>query len=297
LLYADAGEFVAAVAPFVHEGIQGGERVLVTLAPDKLAWVREELGEEAAAVELLDAPDTYDRNGPMLSSLLERLSVPGDRRTRVVAEQALATRTPDQRRAYMRYEAAANVAYRPFAASVLCPYDTAQLPDAVLRDALRTHPEVLGAHAASRREPFLDPREFVRRNSRVEAPPPDAIELALEGLDDIAPIRQRIGHLAGAAGLERQEIDGLTVAVSELASNAIIHGNPPRRVWAYVKDGAFVCHVHDGGRGPDDPLVGYLVPEPTGRGGRGLWLAHQLCDIVEVATDRAGAHLTVRTVL
>jgi anti-sigma regulatory factor (Ser/Thr protein kinase) len=53
-----------------------------------------------------------------------------------------------------------------------------------------------------------------------------------------------------------------------------------------------VCEVSDTGAGLRDPLAGHL---PAGRStarGRGLWLARQLCDLLEVHSDPAGT--TVR---
>src|SRR4051812_46414295 len=127
LLYGDAVEFVEAVVPFVRDGLRAGEAILVAFAEQKLEWFREELGDAADAVETVDAAMMDGSNGPTLSSLLQRLvgyDTPGEGQIRVVAEQPLAARTPVETRAHLRYEAAANVAYRPFAATVLCPYDT-----------------------------------------------------------------------------------------------------------------------------------------------------------------------------
>src|SRR3954454_4608945 len=164
LLYGDAIEFVEAVVPFVRDGLRAGEAILVALAQEKLEWFREELGDAADAVETADAAVMYARNGPMLNSLLQRFAgygTPGERQIRVVAEQPLAARTPVETRAYLRYESAANVAYRPFAATVLCPYDTSTLSDTVLKHALQTHPHVLDGATARAGEAFIDPREFI----------------------------------------------------------------------------------------------------------------------------------------
>jgi hypothetical protein len=44
-----------------------------------------------------------------------------------------------------------------------------------------------------------------------------------------------------------------------------------------------VCEVRDGGRF-SDPLVGRRRPTSDRIGGRGLWIANQLCDLVQVRT-------------
>jgi anti-sigma regulatory factor (Ser/Thr protein kinase) len=93
---------------------------------------------------------------------------------------------------------------------------------------------------------------------------------------------------AEAAAVPREAIDDLELAVSEVATNALVHGGSPRLMWCYAQDDELVCQVHDAGPGPADPLVGYLPPDLNGLRGRGLWLAHQLCDVVEIAGGGSG---------
>ena len=38
----------------------------------------------------------------------------------------------------------------------------------------------------------------------------------------------------------------------------------------------------------EDPLVGRARPTPTQDHGRGLWLVHQLCDLVQLRSGEAG---------
>jgi anti-sigma regulatory factor (Ser/Thr protein kinase) len=294
LIYEDPGCFVDAIARFVLDGLRDDDRVLVAVTPEKFGWLRDALGDDAAAVGFTDSGALYERHGPMFATVVNYLSrhgSPGRGRVRIVAEQALAWRTPVDVRAYMRYEAAANVMYRRFAASVLCPYDASRLPELVVLDALRTHPEVLDGERPRRNEAFVDPRVFVRGQINVVAAPRGSPAIVLERLENVASARRRVAEFAEAAGLPGPKIEELTVAVSEVATNALIHGRAPRCLWIYRRDGALVCHVADGGRGLPDPLVGYLVPDLDADGGRGLWLAHQLCDVVETAGDETGTHV------
>ena len=83
----------------------------------------------------------------------------------------------------------------------------------------------------------------------------------------------------------------------EVLTNAVVHGACPCQLWVYAESGALVVHVRDAGSGFADPLAGYLPPEPrTGRG-RGLWLAHQTCDAVELATGTGGTDVRLLTAL
>ncbi len=54
-----------------------------------------------------------------------------------------------------------------------------------------------------------------------------------------------------------------------------------------VDGDAAICEVSDGGR-IEEPLVGRERPDVTGAGGRGLWLANQICDLVQIRTFPTG---------
>ena len=48
-----------------------------------------------------------------------------------------------------------------------------------------------------------------------------------------------------------------------------------------------MCEVRDEGR-VSDPLVGRVRPTIDRRDGRGLWLVHQLCDLVQIRSGDDG---------
>ncbi len=86
------------------------------------------------------------------------------------------------------------------------------------------------------------------------------------------------------------------LAVSEVLTNAFLHGSPPTVVHLYDEGAMWVCHVQDGGSGlPLDLLSGVLPPvEPTDHG-YGLWLARQLVAAVDVGSDPTGTHVRLHT--
>ena len=53
------------------------------------------------------------------------------------------------------------------------------------------------------------------------------------------------------------------------------------------------AEVRDHGR-IVDPLVGRQRPAPYELGGRGVWLANQLCDLVQVRSSAAGTVVRLR---
>jgi hypothetical protein len=60
---------------------------------------------------------------------------------------------------------------------------------------------------------------------------------------------------------------------------------PSRSVSAWRDRLAVICEVRDGGR-LDAPLAGRVKPKGEAGSGFGLWLAGQLCDLVQVRAFR-----------
>lgn len=293
LVYTDEAELVAQVCNFLQEGADNGERLGVALGPEKLASVRSRLGRRAELVEFADGGSVPRRQGHALRALVEYLSTPGpaQRRTRIVTEQGLAQRSPAEVRDYLRVEAAATEVYRTFGVSVLCPYDASCLPEDVVMDCLRAHPELLQGGQVVASPYFEGPLKFIVSHSAVVNPPVWAPSFGCDSSESLSVARIFLKDQAQAAGLGEDTTTDLVLAATEMLSNAIVHGRAPRRVWVYREGANLVCHVHDCGPGLAEPLAAYLPPAPEAAGGRGLWMARQMCDALEVASDETGTHV------
>lgn len=293
LLYRQPQELAYAAGAFVREGLADDEKILAVLPGDKLPQTRSEVGKDAPAVEFVDATTFYRHHGRAMGFLIDwlRTHASGTRRARVITEPPLAGRAPAQIADYLRVEAAANVLYSPFAVSVLCPYDASALPEDVLVDAQRTHPEIVRNGDIVPSPLFADPRDFVRERSQAPEPPPSAPSLAIDDARDLAAARRFLRRHAAAAGLGAETIAYLVIAAGELVTNALIHGRPPRRLSAYAGTSTLICHIHDSGPGLADPLAAYLAPDSHAPRGHGLWLARQLCDHFDVVSSHTGTHV------
>jgi anti-sigma regulatory factor (Ser/Thr protein kinase) len=109
---------------------------------------------------------------------------------------------------------------------------------------------------------------------------------------DLEPVRRFVAGFAGTAGLVGVRIEQLVLAFSEVATNAIVHGGGVATVTATRTDRAVVIAVHDSGARGEFPSAGSPRPSPAQIGGRGLWLARQMCDEVDI--DSAPEGTTVR---
>ena len=72
-----------------------------------------------------------------------------------------------------------------------------------------------------------------------------------------------------------------------MATNSVLHGGGrgTLRVWREAE--MLVLEVRDAGQIPE-PLVGRRRPEPGQIWGQGLWLANQICELVQVRSSAAG---------
>ena len=108
-------------------------------------------------------------------------------------------------------------------------------------------------------------------------------------------LRHSVASCAGAAGLAGERLDDFVVAVNELLTNAVRHGGGSGRVSLWHRDDTVVCEVADQGEGLPGPLDSPRRPAADRLGGRGLWLAGQLTDTVEIETGHGGTTVRIAT--
>jgi len=102
------------------------------------------------------------------------------------------------------------------------------------------------------------------------------------------------------AGLAEEERDSLAISVTEIANNAIIHGNrrdPKKKVFVNVraKAGEVRVVIRDQGGGFEpDKLSNPLDPENLLReSGRGVFIVRSLMDEVNFDFSRGGTEITI----
>lgn len=299
LLYSGREEYVALVCAFVREGLAAGEETMVAAPGERLDWIRAELGPDAARVRMEPGDCFFGRPGPRIAGL-QRMLVARERAgappLRLVAEPPLERLRPGAQRALLRWEAAVNVILAPYAASLLCPYDAVRHPPELLREVRCTHPELVGGAWGGASADYREPEEYLQRRPP-RAPFPLGAAHALRRPADLAGARTLVRGRARAAGLSSAHTDDLVTAVSEIATNAIEHGRAPRALVVAAADGVLACRVRDSGPGLASPLTGYAVPAGCAASGRGLWLAHQLVDVVDVASGPEGTEVTLEVTL
>ena len=285
LLYASPGEYVAGVARFTETAAQAGDPVLVACARPGLDLLRQQLNGQGGVVTWADMRDI----GVNPARLIDRIQLfTAQHRGRViwcVHEPAWAARSPGELREVIRHEALVNLALADAPVNVLCPYDK-RLGTGLIESVQRTHPEV--SQGGQRwPSPSYAAGTVPDECERPLDTPPAAAE-ALTYRDDLAGVRDFAATRARRSGLTPRRVGDLVIAVGELAANTFAHTSDRGTVTLWATDSEVLCQVNDNGQ-ITDPLAGRLKPDPAAtRGGCGLWVVQQVCDLVEIRTGAAG---------
>ncbi|MEV8531762.1 sensor histidine kinase [Streptomyces sp. NPDC051211] len=290
LFYRDLAEYLAGVGAFVRAALAADEPVLVAVPGPHLNALRESLGfARTAEIAWTDMTELGRNPGRILSALQDFADRHPGRAARMVGEPIWPGRSPAEVLEATRHEALINTAFAGRPATILCPYDVRRLAPAVVADARRTHPTLVedGRDLPS---PAYTDASRVGADCDRPLPEHDGEVLRLDySHGELAEVREYAGSWARGTALAPARRGDLVLAISEAAANSLAHGGGKGtlRLWTTGGAGAgVVAEIHDGGR-LADPLAGRRRPSPaSAHGGRGLWMIHQLCDLVEVrATD------------
>jgi anti-sigma regulatory factor (Ser/Thr protein kinase) len=292
LFYDGDESFVKGVTPFILDGVETDEVVFVLVNAAKIDMLRAELGgtseDRVLYADMAEVGRNPARLIPTWREFLDYYAVDG-RRVRGVSEPISAARTPHELVECQRHEALLNVA---FAGSghwrLLCPYDAGSLPQAVLGEAARNHPVVTDGEGEWPNPGYQAEHMPVSHLTDELPEPARCLEDLAVGPDQLARLRSIVAARGKQFGMDEGRADDLTLAVHEIAANSVCHGGGVGafRLWREAK--SLICEIRDGGH-IEQPLAGREHPELEGDGGRGLWVANQLCDLVQIRSSPSGA--------
>jgi anti-sigma regulatory factor (Ser/Thr protein kinase) len=297
LLYAGREAFFAGTMRFIREGLADDEPVLVVVDDAKMAALRDALGGDADRVHFADMAKV-GRNPARIIPRWRRFiedHLRVDRPVRGIGEPIWAGRGAAELVECQAHETLLNFAFADSPAwSLLCPYDVEALAPAVVEEARRSHPFVICNGTREVSGDYLDAHPSPARLDQPLPPPPAEVEAVGFGPDGNALKTVRAVVSAGArrAGLDATATANLVLAANELATNSLCHGGGRGTIGLWRDGDTLVCEVHDAGQFNGHPLLGRQIPTLDQLGGRGLWLANQLCDLVQIRSTEAGT--TVR---
>jgi hypothetical protein len=181
VFYEGDDQFVDRCLAFVHGGLARSEPVLVMVGGRKLELLRAALGSRAADVHLANM-EVVGRNPARIIPAWSRFVAENAGSAggmRGIGEPIWAERTPSELSECQLHESLINLA---FATAdhfrLICPYDTAALPDDVIAEARRSHPVIshAGMEEVSHDYSGID-KAAARFSEALDEPPAETEEL------------------------------------------------------------------------------------------------------------------------
>lgn len=275
--------------PFVHEALIAGEPLLVAVAEDKSELIAGELGLDAHRALFLDMQKVGHNPASIIPLWRDFVDDHEGMPVRGIGEPAWAARSRAALEECHCHEGLLNVAFAPTSEwSLLCPYDADSLADEVLARVDLSHSQIICRGRTEESDRFEAEPDCLGS----ELPPPRARPDVFDfGIAELSEVRHRVARVAERAGLDPRGVADLVTAASELAANSVMHGGGSGTLRLWSEGDHLLAEVEDPGL-IEEPLVGRLRPTISQEGGRGLWLANQLCDLVQIRSGRGGT--TVR---
>jgi anti-sigma regulatory factor (Ser/Thr protein kinase) len=295
--YEGSDDFMSGTLDFIRSAVASEEPILVVVGPSKTATLRHELKADAARVLFADMTEIGTNPAriiPAWHQFVKDHEAKG-RRVRGIGEPIWVGRSQAELDECERHEALLNVAFDDPDFWLLCLYDTASLAANVIHEARRNHRFVQenGVSRPSGEFPGLEAlaAPFERPLSQ---PPSQAVGLHFDS--SLGEVRRFVVERAGALGLPDHRVDDLMLAANEVATNSLVHGGGGGMLLMWRDSENVICEVRDRGN-ITSPLAGRECPDSPSEGRRGLWIANQVCELVQIRSTPTGTivRLHVRT--
>ena len=284
LFYGGDEELLNSLEPFVRDGVRAGEKVLVVLGPAKLESLRAALGRDSKKVAFADMDEVGAnpaRIMPLWSAFVDDLS-PGQG-ARGVGEPVTSARKAAELAECQLHESLLNLAFAGAPRFwLLCPYDTTALSGAVLDEARTSHASIRSpVHLPVASALYEQADSFGALAGRdLPAAPEGAVNFLVDG-EGVGSSRRRVHDFALQFGFYDGAAADYALAVHEVIANSLKHGGGRAHVTIWGEGDNLICEVRDRGRF-DEPMAGRQHPLNDSQSGRGLWMANQLCDLVQI---------------
>ena len=295
LMYETDGEYSTSVGGFLRAGLEAGQPVFAAVPPARLTLLKDAFGGDAGRVEWADMTRIGRNPAWIIPRVAAFLARNQGRGVRYVGEPIWPSRTSAELREATRHESLINLAFASADAEILCPYDTGILDPVVVSDARRTHPLLLSDGCLRASHGYAEPFQ-IPAICRAPLPPSPHEAMPFIYRTDLSAVRALVFKHARDAGLPDARANDLVLAVSEVAANTLRHTKSHGTLTIWHDNDEVVCEAHDRGV-ITDPLAGRRRPPADADGGHGLWLVHQVCDLVELRSNRAGTTIRMHMAL
>lgn len=299
LFYDHIDDLLATAVPFIQEGVDSGDCVVVQAPEATWTAISAQLSSPEAVI--FDPLGNRYRHPQQalwgLRQLFDEERTGRTGRIRSFGEIGFDDDGLDAAE-WGRAESLLNHVMRDHGTWLLCPYNRSALPENAVEGAMRTHPDVIDADGARRNQSYEQTRDYLRAVDSLSAIDPLEAGVPFAALDlvtlaDLAAARVQLETALAATRLTVERKADFASAVFEVVVNALLHGGDTATVTIWATGDHVLCRVRDTGAGLPDPLTGYEPPTPDAvTAGVGLWTARQLADHLTTTHESAG--FTVR---
>ena len=293
-LYSGMAEFRSGTLSFIGRAVSAGDPILVMVSAEKIGLLRQQLGAEAANVTFADMASAGGNPARIIAAWRAFVQDHAGHGAQLwgIGEPVNPERSPTELAECQLHEALLNVAFDVATPLwLLCPYDLEALTGDVIDEAHRTHPFVVRGEERQACAAFR-PLDLAGPFDRPVPPrPADAEHMSFQ-TGDLRRVRAFVATRAGQGGLDTEAADAMVLAVNEVATNSLGHGGGRGELRAWADGRSLVFEVSDQGH-ITSPLVGRLRPAPEAKDGAGLWVANQLCDLVQIYSSARGTAVRV----
>jgi anti-sigma regulatory factor (Ser/Thr protein kinase) len=287
LLYRTPDDYAAGVLSFLHAGLAVGQPTFVAVPGPNLSLLRDSLNGASTDVQFEDMTMVGRNPARIIPAIRRFVDAHPRRRVQFVGEPIWPGRTPAEICEATRHEAMLNTAFAAAPVDILCPYDVSQLDPAAVADGWRTHPTVIDRGERRLSPHYDDPERLYAADDPILPAPPEDVHVLPVEPDDLYGVRQFVRHYANGIGLPSRRTQDLVLAVNEIAANTIVHTEDVGSLRIWREPQAVVCEIRDTGY-IADPFAGRYSPDDGTDHGRGLWMANQLCDLVQIRSTEQG---------
>ncbi len=286
LLYSGRDEFLSGTAALIRRAAAAGQPVLAVLSPGQLDLLRAELGPATPGVRFADMAQAGGNPARIISAWRAFADENADAELLWgIGEAVYPARSPAELTECQLYEGLLNIAIEAQTPlRLLCPYDVQALAADVVAAARRSHPYLSSGGEDTGSADFR-PFDAVAEFARPLSPRPGTAAMLPFALGGLREVRAFTADQARQAGFGGDRVPALVAAVNEIATNSLQHGGGHGQVYGWPADGMLLFEVADQGHFAA-PMAGRL--RPNGDSGAGLWLANQICDLVQICATPAG---------
>jgi anti-sigma regulatory factor (Ser/Thr protein kinase) len=287
-----ADGFVAYAAPLIERALEEEAPVLVAVSAERIARLREALGSSAELVGFADMVELGTNPARIIPAWKVFLARHAGRAPALgIGEPVWPGRNAAELDECARHEGLLNLAFNGGGAwRLMCPYDLDGLDDAVIELARHGHPHLIEPHTG-RSVPNTDYPSAQIPDWPFEGDLPGPISpvrVLPFGERDLGALRHFVSDWAGEQTLEQEPVEELVLAVNEIATNSIRHGGGSGTLQVWRDDEVLLCEVKDAGH-IRNPMLGRVEPDGLAATSRGLWIANQFCDLVQIRSSEAGS--------